>query len=239
LESSGHPGSALTNTDTDEEEEGTGEPTAAEYSASQPTDSPGQGRPPGLRPGIYSRWALALVVIGFGVAIVWALRGDGQETPVLIAKSHLPAYHAIAAGDVTLSILRTGDKDRYISTPVEGRLTLREIKAGVPITTDDVGPDPTKALHSKVIVVGVNVTRAALLGGVVRTGDQIRLVPTSENKRLASLDAIVLAVTPGGSGARDWSLVVAVRSSDGRRYGSLLASTDIVVLRDPEVTAPN
>lgn len=201
-----------------------------------PADRP--KRPPGLRPGIYSRWVLILVVAGFGAAIVWGQRSNGQQTPVLIAKADLPAYHAITPDDVMLGLLRTGDKDRYAATPIDGRVTLQEIKKDAPITRGAIGPDPAKVLKSRVIVVGMNVTRAALLGGAVRSGEVVRLVATRRNGRSLNFDAVVLSYANGSTGAKDWALVVAVKASDARRVASLPATADIVILRDPGVTGP-
>jgi hypothetical protein len=195
-------------------------------------------RPPGLRPGIYSRWVLILVVAAFGAAIVWGQRNNGRQIPVLIARSDLPAYHAVTPDDVMIGLLRTGDKDRYAAMPIDGRVTLQEIKKDAPITRDAIGPDPARILKSKVTVVGVNVTRAALLGGAVRSGERVRLVATGRNGRSRNFDAVVLSYVKGSAGARDWALVVAVKASDGRRVASLPATANFVILRDPEMTTP-
>jgi hypothetical protein len=78
---------------------------------------------------------------------------------------------------------------------------------GDAIARDAVGPDPVKTLKSKVIVVGVNVTWAALLGGALRSGDLIQLVAAGGNGHPTSLEAVVLSSVQGqcrrkGLGAR-------------------------------------
>ncbi|WUI03931.1 hypothetical protein OHR68_19740 [Spirillospora sp. NBC_00431] len=176
---------------------------------------------------VFGLVALAVIAAGF-----WTIRGDGPETPVLVAKGDLPAFHTLTSTDFTLGTRRTRDKQHYATLPVDGRLTLRAIKRDAPLLREDVGPDAARALGTQVVVVGVNVTKAAVLGGAVQTGDQVQLDLSRDGKRIAVLDALVLSVV-AAAGEKDWSLVVALKTDDGRRHGPSLASSDIVLLRDP------
>jgi hypothetical protein len=196
------------------------------------TAGPGPGRPTRLRRGPFSRVVFGLVALGLVASALWAVRSDGPATPVLLATADLPAFHSLTSADFTMRTRRTRDKERYATLPVDGRVTLRAVKKGTPLLRADVGPDAARALRANVVVVGVNVTKAAVLGGALRTGERVQLVLSEKGNRTTALDALVMSVV-AGSGGKDWSLVVALKADEGRRYSPSLASNEIAVLRDP------
>jgi len=82
-------------------------------------------------------------------------------------------------------------------------------------------------------VTGIEASRAAVLGGTLSSGELVQLILGRHNHYLARIPAAVLSVRPNGSGEENWSLIVALQSRDARRYVSLFATANVVLLLNP------
>lgn len=214
-----------------------GSPPPVPLPSSSYTGEPEEARllvgKPARRWSPLSRVVIVAIVLSFVVAALWAFY-NYREVPVLIARSDLPAYRAITSADVTLGTLRVRDASEYAGLPIDGRLTLTSVKGGSPLRVADLSPDVTTALPGGFVVVGLDVSRAGVLGGALSAGDPVQLLLAQQGVRIGELKAVVLSVSRDNTQAPNYSLVVAVSASDAQSFGPTLASGDgVVVIRDP------
>ncbi|MEV4343501.1 SAF domain-containing protein [Actinoplanes sp. NPDC049596] len=180
---------------------------------------------------------LALIIIA---AAIYVTAGSPKQVPVYVAARDIPAYHHITADDVTLSTRDADDNAKYVTSPIDGRLSLKPLAKDKPFSANDIAPDVAKILGDDLAVHGFDVAPSAVLGGVLRPGDRITILLLDKSgKRLARLDAVVLS-TAGTDSAATRTLVVALRAKDAATNEIAIATGTATVSKDPAAEdAPN
>lgn len=190
-------------------------------------------------PGVKSRTkvspltvALIVIVIG-GVVLAFGLKWIRQSSvPVLVITGNIPSYHVLGRNDITITSKRVSNASRYARYPVDGRVVLRRLEKGAPLLRTDLGPSLGKLAKAPVVVTGVQVSRASVLGGTLKASDSIRLLLPSGSRKPVSIDAIVMSVSRDEKTSPPYSLVVAIRKDDAAKHAPNLASPRLIVVRD-------
>ncbi|GIH21806.1 hypothetical protein Aph01nite_01160 [Acrocarpospora phusangensis] len=187
---------------------------------------------PRVTRGPFSGAILLLVATGVVVALVWMLMSE-RQVPVLVAGADLPAYHELNMNDLTIDVRTALDGEGYATVPVEGRLTLKAIKKGEPLLTSDVSPSVRRLISGALTVVGLDVSRADVLGGALRSGDLIQVLLVQRGRPSTEVRAVVLSASEPARAGADWSLVLAMNERTARRHAALLAESEVVIFKDP------
>jgi hypothetical protein len=148
---------------------------------------------------------------------------------VLIATRNLSAYQALTDSDVSIGFRPAGGQNYYASLPIDGKLTLRPIRKGQPITGEEISPDVVQFLGSNVTVAGLNISRAAALGGTLSSGDRIQILLGGSQQNV-KFDAVILSIVERGISPDHELIVAALQTQYAERYGRLLAAGNGVVI---------
>jgi hypothetical protein len=158
----------------------------------------------------------------------------GRRLKLLLSCLRIAGDGAPCVADVTLGTLRAPDAREYAGLPIDGRLTLTAVKSGSPLRVADLSPVMTSAFPGGFVVVGLDVSRAGVLGGALSVGDPVQLLLARQGVRTGEMKAVVLSVSRENTQEFHQSLVIAVGTEDVQRFGPALASGgDVVIIRDP------
>ncbi|MFI9558272.1 SAF domain-containing protein [Nonomuraea endophytica] len=207
-------------------------PSAAPPAAGPPAYVPVPPRPRHVR-GPFSGFVVAVVATGAVVAAILLLLSK-QQVPVLVARADLPAYTELGMDDLEMGTRTALDAGAYAELPVEGRITLRSIRQGEALTSTDLSPDVRGLIKGGLSVVGLDVSRAAVLGGALASGDPVQVVLVTGGRRTAEIRAVVLTASQADASGTRWSLMVALNREQARKYAAPLAKGSVLILRHPD-----
>jgi hypothetical protein len=192
-------------------------------------------RVPQARPGWASRHWLDIVLAGGLALIAWlALTPEKPEKREPFAKTLGPvaAFQVIRPADITETTAVAPDSAvrRKIA---HGRVVLRDLKAGEPVTSADLGPPlPPEALAGRAILA--LSTRPAHAPVSPRAGSRVGVVlsphPPGGGTGAIIRDVLVLSAARTDSTLR---VVVAVPEADLSAAAALLGSSEVHLVASP------
>ncbi|MFI6908834.1 SAF domain-containing protein [Nonomuraea sp. NPDC050394] len=183
--------------------------------------------------GPFGGFVVAVVAVGMVAAVIMLLLSN-QQVPVLVARADLPAYTQLGMDDLEMGTRTALDAGAYAELPVEGRITLRSIRQGEALTSTDLSPDVRGRIKGGLSVVGLDVSRAAVLGGALGGGDPVQVVLVMGGRRTAEMRAVVLTASQADASGTRWSLMIALNREQALKYAAPLAKGSVLILRDPD-----
>jgi hypothetical protein len=157
------------------------------------------GRDPRFRPPRdpfpWIFWLLFILVVPV-VAVWMALKPVPPPLKIRlpILNQDVPAYHVITSNDIYMKLVGTNivttDTVREKGDLI-GHYTLTPISSDVPISRNQIGPEPNSSLIANTYAVAISTSSVMILGGNLHAGDIVSLavVPLSNS---ASPPTIVL-----------------------------------------------
>lgn len=185
--------------------------------------------------GPFSGFILAVAVTGTVIAAVWGLVTN-RQVPVLVAVSDLPAYHEVTLNDLTMDTRAVLGENDYVTLPVDGRITLKNLKKGQPLLNTDLSPKIQGMVRGDLRVVGLDVSRGDVLGGALQSGDPVLVLLIERGHPPRELRAVVLSASSAGATTTNWSLVLVMNGREARNHAATLARNDVLILRNPKAT---
>ncbi|MEV4751634.1 SAF domain-containing protein [Streptosporangium sp. NPDC049248] len=172
---------------------------------------------------------------GTVIAAVWGLVTN-RQVPVLVAVSDLPAYHEVTLNDLTMDTRAVLGENDYVTLPVDGRITLKNLKKGQPLLNTDLSPKIQGMVRGDLRVVGLDVSRGDVLGGALQSGDPVLVLLIERGHPPRELRAVVLSASSAGATTTNWSLVLVMNGREARNHAATLARNDVLILRNPKAT---
>ena len=214
-----------------------------------PPATPGSLTPAGKEPRLQAPlavWAFVLVLVAgaFG-ALYLQLASDVQVTvTVWVSRADLPAFHQLTTDDVELESVAA---DRAPRTAIRwrdqlvGRYTLTRVRGGEALRHERVGPIVRPGAIGRSLILGIEATRSATIGGRLERGVVADLllaprVSRRAQKPVTLRDVLVLDVIPAGSAVGGSTVVVAVDPAHERALQTLAQSVPTFIF--PERPSP-
>jgi Flp pilus assembly protein CpaB len=163
-----------------------------------------------------------LLIFASGIAGAWYsnMRAD-RRTVVLVAARNLSPFHQIRASDLKEAKLarRSGPPGIKRSSQAINRYTLVMVPKGKPVVPDQLGPAIVAGALRRSIIIGLDVSSSATLGGRLRRGLVSDVVLLSDKRGLATVTlqrVRVLDVVPPTPSSSRWTVVVALPKAQRR-----------------------
>ena len=165
---------------------------------------------------------MLFLILTSGIAGAWyANKRADRKAVVLVAARNLSPFHQIRASDLEEAELATpsGPPGIKQTSQAINRYTLVMVPKGKPVVPDQLGPAMIAGTLRQSIIVGLDVSSSATLGGRLRRGLVSDLVLRSDKRGLATVTlrrVRVLDVVPPTRSSGRWTVVVAVPKAQRR-----------------------
>lgn len=144
------------------------------------------------------------------VGTLWLWQNGRATIAVYELKAALPAFQVLKASDVVITTATPPKSGTAFASGVVGKYTTRDLAAGEPILTTDVGPEiDSTVVNDGAVIMGVPASSAQALAG--RLGVGSRVLIASDEAPSRSYEIVLLSVDKTSSSSeKPYVLVMAV-----------------------------
>jgi hypothetical protein len=166
---------------------------------------------------------LIILIVGFPVLFWWLSRPhNGSEVVVAIARRNIAAFSVMDESDVSLTIRPVNQADAWHTLPSGPLLLLRSVRSGDLVQHADVLALAGITLPHRPVITNLKLVNT--VEGQFQPGQKVEIIGTSRHR--LRLHGVFLSLRQSGHQA-----VVAISKVDSNRFGSVLATMAVSLVR--------